>query len=155
MTLTPSPKGGGVSVCVKGSVSDVYGQQHGRRAGQLSGEDSFADGDHDGRCQKGADHRDGGQLQALPEIPVVRRHGVAPVDMATGLTVMFDIVQARAEDMDAKKGDVVRRRPARVVKARGDQPVNGRIRISTRRFIALPSGVALDATGLRELLPAT
>ena len=45
--------------------------------------------------------------------------------------------------------------PASSITIEPDQPVNGRIRISTRRFWALPSGVALEATGLRELLPAT
>ena len=36
-----------------------------------------------------------------------------------------------------------------------DQPVKGRIRISTRRFWALPSGVALEPIGARALMPAT
>ncbi len=36
-----------------------------------------------------------------------------------------------------------------------NHPVNGRIRISTRRFWARPSTVALEATGSLALRPAT
>lgn len=53
-----------------------------------------------------------------------------------------------------KKGGTLRPRPPYRSYVR-NQPVKGRIRISTRRFCALPSGVAFVATGLRELLPAT
>ena len=52
-----------------------------------------------------------------------------------------------------KKGGV--RDAASSFRIGSDQPVNGRIRISTRRFWALPSGVSFEATGLRELAPAT
>ncbi len=47
-----------------------------------------------------------------------------------------------------------RRKSPNRVRPRFRQPVNGRIRISTRRFWARPSAVAFEATGARDDMPS-